>query len=295
MGQEPNKPSKCIEDRQLWILNHCEIGKTILDIGGNDGHIFNNTRLAKYVTTIDIDKYDIPNFYQMDAHDLKFPNKSFDIAVLGEILEHVTDPVQVLKEANRVAKRLLMTIPDEYNWDKSLFPFQTIEEASKMKNKTIEELAIEGNPRAKEFHTEDGYKHLWHNRYYTEDTLREDLKSANIIDYKLEKLQYSGWSFFVVDTKIDSNIPEVTVQTSIPNAKIEIPKGPIITFGSEVTTGSIIPSKGKLRIALISTPFFGVPPTKYGGLEQIVWDLAEGLDELGHLVTIFGPEGSKTP
>ena len=51
----------------------------------------------------------------------------------------------------------------------------------------------------------------------------------------------------------------------------------------------------KLRIALISTPFFGVPPQKYGGLELIVWDLACGLIKLGHKVIIFAPKGSQIP
>ena len=54
-------------------------------------------------------------------------------------------------------------------------------------------------------------------------------------------------------------------------------------------------SQKSLKIALISTPFFAVPPKQYGGLEQIVWDLAEGLDELGHEVTVFGTEGSQAP
>lgn len=51
----------------------------------------------------------------------------------------------------------------------------------------------------------------------------------------------------------------------------------------------------KLRIALISTPFFGVPPPKYGGLELIVYDLACGLTKLGHKVVIFAPKGSQIP
>ena len=51
----------------------------------------------------------------------------------------------------------------------------------------------------------------------------------------------------------------------------------------------------KLKIALISTPFFGVPPPKYGGLELIVWDLACGLIKLGHKVVIFAPKGSQIP
>jgi glycosyltransferase involved in cell wall biosynthesis/GT2 family glycosyltransferase len=54
-------------------------------------------------------------------------------------------------------------------------------------------------------------------------------------------------------------------------------------------------TKAKLRIGLLSTSFFGVPPSGYSGLEQVVWDLACALDNLGHEVTLFAPEGSKPP
>jgi FkbM family methyltransferase len=330
--------------RNNWILSHCEPGQKIIDIGSQDGHIFENTLFAKDVTSIDIDKYDFPGFIQMDANNIKFPDKSFDTAILGEILEHVKDPVQVLKEAKRVAKRILITVPNEYEWDKSFSPFKDLEEESKARKMTIEEMAKEGNPKAIEFSKEDNYRHLWHCRYYTEETLRADLDNAYIKDYKLEKLNYDGWSFWTVDTGIgsteskiakmieeikkrkaadlmkygkieekkaenkaetDNKYVKIAYEPANPDVKIDIPKGPIITYGQEqlklskeqhmLSTEGLLPAKNKLRIALISTPFFGVPPQKYGGLEQVVWDLAEGLDELGHIVTIFGPEGSKTP
>lgn len=51
----------------------------------------------------------------------------------------------------------------------------------------------------------------------------------------------------------------------------------------------------RLKIGLLSTRFFGVPPTSYSGLEQIVWDLACALDKLGHEVTLFAPKGSVAP
>lgn len=70
-------------------------------------------------------------------------------------------------------------------------------------------------------------------------------------------------------------------KSGIPNYEMTSP-GPTVTY-----------SERKLRIALISTPFFTVPPVGYSGLEQIVWDLAEALDELGHEVTIFAPDGSR--
>jgi glycosyltransferase involved in cell wall biosynthesis/SAM-dependent methyltransferase len=294
LGDEENM-EKIIEtirgiDRFQWILQHCKIGEKIIDIGSQDGHTFNGTPFVGYVTSVDLDKYDFPGFVQMDACDLKFSDKKFDIAILGEILEHVADSVKVLKEANRVAKRVLITVPNEYEWDKSLFPFQTIEEDSKRTNRTIEQMAKDGNPEAIEFNTEDGLRHLWHCRYYIEDTLRKDLANAEIVDYRMEKLNYGGWSFFVVDTKIDVN----EVGTSIDTARVGDPN---ITYGTDVNVAKRFSNmdNSKLRIALISTPFFTIPPKGYSGLEMVLWDLAEGLDELGHIVTIFANEGSKTP
>ena len=56
-----------------------------------------------------------------------------------------------------------------------------------------------------------------------------------------------------------------------------------------------IKHKRKLKIGLLSTRFFGVPPLSYSGLEQVVWDLAYALDKLGHEVTVFAPKGSLAP
>ena len=50
-----------------------------------------------------------------------------------------------------------------------------------------------------------------------------------------------------------------------------------------------------MDIALISSPMLSCPPKEYGGLELIVWNLANGLTELGHKVVLFAPKGSKTP
>jgi len=48
-----------------------------------------------------------------------------------------------------------------------------------------------------------------------------------------------------------------------------------------------------MRIALISSSAHQVPPLNYGGLELVVWNLAEALDDLGHDVTIIAPQGSR--
>jgi glycosyltransferase involved in cell wall biosynthesis len=49
-----------------------------------------------------------------------------------------------------------------------------------------------------------------------------------------------------------------------------------------------------VKIALISPVWFPVPPTGYGGIEWIVWLLADGLVDAGHDVTLFASGDSHT-
>jgi glycosyltransferase involved in cell wall biosynthesis len=49
-----------------------------------------------------------------------------------------------------------------------------------------------------------------------------------------------------------------------------------------------------VKVALISPVWFPVPPTGYGGIEWIVWLLADGLVDAGHDVTLFASGDSQT-
>jgi glycosyltransferase involved in cell wall biosynthesis len=49
-----------------------------------------------------------------------------------------------------------------------------------------------------------------------------------------------------------------------------------------------------MRVAVISPPWFPVPPTGYGGIEWIVSLLADGLAKEGHDVTLFASGDSRT-
>ena len=48
----------------------------------------------------------------------------------------------------------------------------------------------------------------------------------------------------------------------------------------------------KMNIALVSSPWYPVPPHGYGGIELVVGLLAAGLRKRGHRVHLFGAEGS---
>jgi glycosyltransferase involved in cell wall biosynthesis len=50
----------------------------------------------------------------------------------------------------------------------------------------------------------------------------------------------------------------------------------------------------KLRVAVLSPPWFAVPPTGYGGIELVVSLLADGLADSGHEVTLFASGDSLT-
>jgi glycosyltransferase involved in cell wall biosynthesis len=49
-----------------------------------------------------------------------------------------------------------------------------------------------------------------------------------------------------------------------------------------------------VRIAVVAPAWFPVPPTGYGGIEWVVWLLAEGLVEAGHDVTLYAAGQSRT-
>ena len=49
-----------------------------------------------------------------------------------------------------------------------------------------------------------------------------------------------------------------------------------------------------MRVAILAPVWFPVPPTGYGGIEWVVWLLAEGLADAGHEVTLFAAGESQT-
>ena len=49
-----------------------------------------------------------------------------------------------------------------------------------------------------------------------------------------------------------------------------------------------------MRIGLLAPISHPIPPPGYGPWERVAYEEAEGLVELGHEVTLFAPEGTKT-
>ena len=61
---------------------------------------------GKHVKSV---SFEVGNLYSLD-----FPDRAFDIVICSEVLEHLDDPEQALKELKRVSKSvLLLTVPHE--------------------------------------------------------------------------------------------------------------------------------------------------------------------------------------
>lgn len=182
-----------------WIRDNIK-GKVIIkpdtkivDIGCNAGRIFDGWN-REHITSVDIDKYDLPNFIQADAtKPLPFKDKEFDIAVMGEIIEHTHNPVDVIREAMRICNKLIITVPWEERWIDALMPFASVEDRMKVdKVSNRLELASIGN-KPKEFYMEDNLDHMWHKQWPTPKIVKEWLNKADISDYQIVEIRENDW------------------------------------------------------------------------------------------------------
>ncbi len=93
--------------------------KKIIDIGGkkkNKRGLFDVSHYSSDVKYVNIDRTTDPDIVS-DASAIPLPENSCDIVILGEVLEHVPDPLLVLKETHRLLKSggtLLITVPFMY-------------------------------------------------------------------------------------------------------------------------------------------------------------------------------------
>jgi len=108
-------PGSLQYERIRLMVGPVEPGEHVLDVGCNSGYLVDFVDESVSVFGVDVSanlvakaKRRLREAYVAEAEDLPFGDGTFDVVVLGEIIEHVHDPVAVLSEARRVASRLVV-------------------------------------------------------------------------------------------------------------------------------------------------------------------------------------------
>jgi SAM-dependent methyltransferase len=117
---------KAIELKRLDIIEKwCRPykGKVILDVGCEEGYLFSRFSPGQgFLVGIDFLEGPLKRARKHssvilgDAQALPIRDKSVDVSVCSETLEHVEEPRRVLKELDRVTKgKVILSVPDDGN------------------------------------------------------------------------------------------------------------------------------------------------------------------------------------
>lgn len=126
------------------IAAYIDQGESVLDVGCGVGVLLEVLRPhCKEVAGLDISPVaiDLLRSKGIDGKvgelpEICFPDKSFDVVVATEIVEHLDDPIRLLSEAVRVArKKVILTVPDNV-----LSPEELAEHRAIYSRETLEEL-----------------------------------------------------------------------------------------------------------------------------------------------------------
>lgn len=112
-----------------WIIRqHLHNARTILDVGCGDGALMAKVNLDKKYNVTGVDLYqpylkkaDKRNVYKKllvsDLRNLKFNNKSFDVVLASQVIEHLSkrDALKLIKKLENIARsKVIITTPNGY-------------------------------------------------------------------------------------------------------------------------------------------------------------------------------------
>lgn len=105
-----------LQVRKLERVAKCvRPGETVLDVGCNSGYMVDFLPKTCEVHGVDLSpelvekaKARLVSAQVAGAHNLPFPDKSFDVVLFLGVIEYVFDPEAVMKELARVARRAII-------------------------------------------------------------------------------------------------------------------------------------------------------------------------------------------
>lgn len=112
----PRVLAKRLESQAGMLGGHIARGDTVLDVGCETGHLCQYLAQMHGATTTSIDVHDattIPiQFSLFDGRSIPFGDNAFDHVVLSFVLHHCNDPMALIKECCRVARRSVIAFED---------------------------------------------------------------------------------------------------------------------------------------------------------------------------------------
>ncbi|OBI89833.1 class I SAM-dependent methyltransferase [Mycobacterium asiaticum] len=125
----PRVLGKRLESQALMLGDHIGRGDTVLDVGCETGHLCQYLAEMHGAITTGIDVHDAVttpiDFSVFDGRSIPFPDNAFDHVVLSFVLHHCNDPMGLIKECRRVARRSIIAFEDlpETRVEKALTKF----------------------------------------------------------------------------------------------------------------------------------------------------------------------------
>lgn len=104
-AQHVMQPAARLREQAEALADYVGDGDTVLDVGCGTGLLSDYLRDMYGAVATGIDAKD-------SRESIPFPDKSFDHVIVREVLHHSPDPVRLVAECDRVARRRVMVFED---------------------------------------------------------------------------------------------------------------------------------------------------------------------------------------
>jgi SAM-dependent methyltransferase len=115
-AQHVLRPPERLRVQAEALADYLNRGDSVLDVGCGTGYLSGHVRDMYGVRPCGVDVRDFREaqvpFQLFDGTSIPFPDSSFDHVVLSEVLHHSHDPMALLMECRRVARRSIILFED---------------------------------------------------------------------------------------------------------------------------------------------------------------------------------------